>query len=172
MNKQIHVYKFTLHVALIFGISISFISCSNQSGAAYETLFDGNSFAGWEGEKTFFRIEEGAIVAGSLEEPIPKNQFLCTEKTYENFEDLPEDIKQQIDRNGNGIPDIIEEHIKETGTKRKLSIQKKNTNYTENKNMHQHTVSNTGDLSKRIMIIIFIGIALFFLYTFYKAFTQ
>jgi len=49
-------------------------------------LFDGKTFSGWEGDLDWFRIEDGAIVAGSLEKEIPHNFFLCTTKEYENFE--------------------------------------------------------------------------------------
>ncbi len=50
-------------------------------------LFNGKTFAGWEGdtEKTW-RIEDGALVAGSLETTVPRNEFLCTTKAFENFE--------------------------------------------------------------------------------------
>lgn len=50
-------------------------------------LFNGKDFAGWEGdtEKTW-KIEDGCIVGGSLETVVPRNEFLCTTKTYENFE--------------------------------------------------------------------------------------
>jgi hypothetical protein len=50
------------------------------------SLFDGKTFDGWEGDiKKFFRIEDGAIVGGSLKKPVPHNAFLCTKKTYKNF---------------------------------------------------------------------------------------
>ncbi len=50
-------------------------------------LFDGKTLAGWEGdtEKTW-KVEDGAITAGSLTDVVPRNEFLCTTKTYENFE--------------------------------------------------------------------------------------
>jgi len=54
--------------------------------AAPTSLFDGKSFSGWEGPKEFFRIESGAIVGGSLERRIPKNQFLATTRAYANFD--------------------------------------------------------------------------------------
>ena len=46
-------------------------------------LFDGKTFSGWEGDtnKTW-RIEDGAIVGGSLEDAVPRNEFLCTKKSY------------------------------------------------------------------------------------------
>ena len=50
------------------------------------SLFDGESFAGWGGDMNWFRIEDGAIVAGSLEKDIPHNMFLCTTKEYGDFE--------------------------------------------------------------------------------------
>lgn len=50
-------------------------------------LFDGKSFDGWEGDtKTTFRIEDGAIVGGSLKENVPRNEFLTTTKEYGDFE--------------------------------------------------------------------------------------
>lgn len=49
-------------------------------------LFDGKSFAGWEGNLKHFRIEEGAIVAGSLKGKVPRNEFLCTKRRYGDFE--------------------------------------------------------------------------------------
>jgi len=49
-------------------------------------LFDGKSFEGWEGNLDAFRIEDGAIVGGSLKDRVPRNEYLCTKKQYENFE--------------------------------------------------------------------------------------
>jgi hypothetical protein len=50
-------------------------------------LFDGKTLTGWEGdtEKTW-KVQDGAIVGGSLETVVPRNEFLCTTKSYENFE--------------------------------------------------------------------------------------
>lgn len=50
-------------------------------------LFDGKTFTGWEGDTgSVWRIEDGALVAGSLEEKQEKNNFLATEKKYGDFE--------------------------------------------------------------------------------------
>lgn len=51
------------------------------------SLFDGKSFDGWEGdtEKTW-RIEDGCIVGGTLDAVVPRNAFLCTTKSYGDFE--------------------------------------------------------------------------------------
>src|SRR5947208_7076863 len=50
-------------------------------------LFDGKTFTGWDGdtEKTW-KIEDGVIVGGSLDTLVPRNEFLCTTKSYTDFE--------------------------------------------------------------------------------------
>jgi hypothetical protein len=50
-------------------------------------LFDGRTFTGWQGSiGGVWRIEDGALVAGSLEKKQEKNDFLATTKSYSNFE--------------------------------------------------------------------------------------
>jgi hypothetical protein len=49
-------------------------------------LFDGTTFNGWEGNRALFRIESGAIVAGTLAAKIERNEFLCTTREYKDFE--------------------------------------------------------------------------------------
>ena len=60
------------------------ISAEVEEG--FTPIFDGASFDGWEGNLKMFRIADGAIVAGTLEAPIPHNDFLCTKKSYGDFE--------------------------------------------------------------------------------------
>ncbi|MCK5000238.1 MAG: DUF1080 domain-containing protein, partial [Anaerohalosphaera sp.] len=63
------------------------MSTIDKSGAGKAvSIFDGRSFAGWEGNLDAFRIEDGAIVGGTLKEKIPRNEFLCSEKQYGDFE--------------------------------------------------------------------------------------
>ena len=50
------------------------------------SIFDGKSFQGWEGNLKIFRIEDNAIVGGSLTEKIARNEFLCTTTRYGDFE--------------------------------------------------------------------------------------
>jgi hypothetical protein len=57
-----------------------------QESVSAVSLFDGRTFAGWEGNLDWFRIEDGAIVAGSLNKPIPRNEFLCTTREFGDFE--------------------------------------------------------------------------------------
>jgi hypothetical protein len=52
----------------------------------FAPLFDGMTFSGWEGDiGSSFRIEDGAIVGGSLDAPIARNEFLCTTRRYGDF---------------------------------------------------------------------------------------
>lgn len=49
-------------------------------------LFDGRTFRGWEGDtRHTWRIENGALVGGSLYQTVPHNAFLCTTRPYTNF---------------------------------------------------------------------------------------
>ena len=49
-------------------------------------IFDGKTLKGWEGNLKWFRVQDGAIIAGSLNQDIPNNEFLCTTKSYGDFE--------------------------------------------------------------------------------------
>src|SRR4051794_8875005 len=57
-----------------------------QASRAPVPIFDGRSFNGWEGNRAIFRIEDGAIVGGSLRDKIVQNEFLCTTASYSDFE--------------------------------------------------------------------------------------
>lgn len=60
-------------------------------------LFNRETLAGWEGRTYWFRVEDEAIVAGRLEEKIPKNQFLSTTEVFNDF-----DIRMQVRLRGQG----------------------------------------------------------------------
>ena len=57
-----------------------------ERAESFAPLFDGESFEGWEGNLDFFRIEDGAVVGGRLDDEIPRNEFLCTTEEYSDFE--------------------------------------------------------------------------------------
>jgi hypothetical protein len=57
-----------------------------KSEEGFVSLFDGKTFAGWQGNLDIFRIEDGAIVGGNLRKQIPRNEFLTAAKEYGNFE--------------------------------------------------------------------------------------
>ncbi|MSU36323.1 MAG: DUF1080 domain-containing protein [Pedosphaera sp.] len=49
-------------------------------------LFDGKTFAGWEGDtRRIWRIENGMLAAGNLNEKVPYNDFLATTQQFTNF---------------------------------------------------------------------------------------
>lgn len=49
-------------------------------------LNDGKSFAGWTGDTNrTWRIFAGAFIGGSLENKVPRNEFLRTTRPYTNF---------------------------------------------------------------------------------------
>ncbi|MEI7954650.1 MAG: DUF1080 domain-containing protein [Verrucomicrobiota bacterium] len=56
------------------------------SRAARRRIFDGKSLAGWEGDLKWFRVADGSVVAGSMTQSIPQNEFLCSAAQYGNFE--------------------------------------------------------------------------------------
>src|SRR5258706_11935511 len=72
---------------LCFCFFVFCLSSNAGSGQAKKSrLFDGKSFQGWEGDvQKTFRIQEGAVVGGSLSAKVPRNEFLCTRKSYKNF---------------------------------------------------------------------------------------
>ena len=57
------------------------------SAPAADSLFDGKTFAGWNGDTaTVWRIEDGAIVAGDPRNPALQNEFLATNLLFGDFE--------------------------------------------------------------------------------------
>ncbi len=70
-------------------------SADNEIGISQNfkghSLFDGKTLNGWEGNNgasslEWFRVEDGAIVDGTMERNIPRNEFIRTERKYTDFE--------------------------------------------------------------------------------------
>ncbi|MEC5126178.1 DUF1080 domain-containing protein [Verrucomicrobiales bacterium BCK34] len=61
-------------------------SCFSRETSEPVSLFDGKTLDGWVFNEGVWRVEEGAITAGSHHRKFPKNEFVCTEKSYANFE--------------------------------------------------------------------------------------
>lgn len=73
---------------LFYCLALIFLSagCKNPGAEKSVALFDGKTFAGWEGDTiNTWRIQEGMIIGGSLRTTVPQNDFLCTKKSYGNF---------------------------------------------------------------------------------------
>jgi hypothetical protein len=75
----------------LFAVLLSVVSATadhHEKGEA-QPLFDGKSLDGWEireGEKQWWRVKDGAIEGGSLEQKVPHNTFITPPKSYQNFE--------------------------------------------------------------------------------------
>jgi hypothetical protein len=52
----------------------------------FTALFDGKTLNGWEGNERIFRVEDGAIMAGSSSERIAHNEFLASREEFGDFE--------------------------------------------------------------------------------------
>src|SRR3954467_15020371 len=83
--KPYHLLPLALAL-LITGCAHTKNDGSSPGRARTVSLWDGKTFKGWEGDtnKTF-RIQDGAIVGGTMKEKIPRNEFLCTTRNYTNF---------------------------------------------------------------------------------------
>ena len=72
--------------SLLVGAILAFFASLPDSNAAPVPLSDGKTFAGWVGDtNTTWRIVDGALVGGSLERNVPRNEFLRTTRSFTNF---------------------------------------------------------------------------------------
>jgi len=51
----------------------------------FQSLFDGKTLNGWEGDSRFWSVKDGVIVGSTDQAKADHNTFLCTTKTYKNF---------------------------------------------------------------------------------------
>jgi hypothetical protein len=81
-------FRSSLVCVLTVVLSISAVAVRGQGarGAKPVPLFNGKTLDGWEGDLKIFRVQDGAIVAGTLESKIVRNEFLCTTRTFGDFE--------------------------------------------------------------------------------------
>ena len=70
----------------VYALLLCLVSSAGSGQVRKARLFDGKSFEGWEGDvQKTFRIQGGAVVGGSLSAKVPRNEFLCTRRSYKNF---------------------------------------------------------------------------------------
>jgi hypothetical protein len=78
------------HSLLLFPIlrlSLFCFSCLTSSAlAAPIPLFDGHSLTGWEGDLKWWRVQDGCLTGGSTTEKVPRNFFLATTRSFQNFD--------------------------------------------------------------------------------------
>jgi hypothetical protein len=73
-----------LAVIAILGLLATAAWAADEPG--FTPLFDGRTLAGWEGDAKVFRVQDGAIVAGSPTERIAHNEFLASKDEFGDFE--------------------------------------------------------------------------------------
>ena len=83
-HTLLHLSLALLAVGLFVGPGARAIKSADE--ADFTPLFDGQTLAGWEGDAKTFRVEGGAIVAGSASERIPHHAFLVHEREFGDFE--------------------------------------------------------------------------------------
>ncbi len=83
------MFKFRPVAALLAMFSwASFLPASADEAGAV-SLFDGKTLDGWQirpGEEKWWSIRDGLISGGSLDENVPHNTFLTSEKSYTDFQ--------------------------------------------------------------------------------------
>ena len=86
MSKtMIHVLSLTL-TSIVFSLPAAAEDESQRVESGFQSLFDGQSLEGWTGNANLFRVQNRAIVGGSMKHKIARNEFLTTRATFEDFE--------------------------------------------------------------------------------------
>lgn len=67
-------------------LTIMFLGGLNAFAEESVSLFDGKSLKGWEAKEGVWRVEDGAVTTGSHSKKFPRNEWICTEKKYANFD--------------------------------------------------------------------------------------
>ncbi|MCH2212397.1 MAG: DUF1080 domain-containing protein [Fuerstiella sp.] len=81
------VFVLPVSLMLLAGFCQAFQPAGDADEAdGFVRIFDGETFEHWEGDQDVFRIEDGAIVGGTLRRNIPHNFFLRYEDSCSDFE--------------------------------------------------------------------------------------
>jgi hypothetical protein len=75
--------RYPMKSTQLFLVSTAVVAFSSAFGAE---LFDGKSLNGWEGDAKWWRVQDGMITGGSLAEKVPRNFFLATTRSFQNFD--------------------------------------------------------------------------------------
>ncbi len=78
----------TLLLGLLSALFVGSVALAEQPEAGFVSLFNGSELSGWEGDKRFWRVEDGAIVGQTSEDnPAEHNTFLIHRgEEFGNFE--------------------------------------------------------------------------------------
>jgi hypothetical protein len=84
MSAQLHPVRFLLVSTAMAAILVA--ACSSGL-SAQEAIFNGRDLTGWKGDKSLWKVEDGAITGTtSAEKPITENSFLVWEGELGDFE--------------------------------------------------------------------------------------
>lgn len=90
INKQsVHWFSWIVISCLLVTSVASGKDAATTSKAdadGFVSLFDGESLKGWTGNLKYFRVQDGAIVGGTMKEKVPNNEFLTYAKKFADFE--------------------------------------------------------------------------------------
>jgi len=67
-------------------LAFSLLLAGRAAAAEPVALFDGLTLDGWESDTRTWRVEDHAITGGSSAHRVPRNAFIATKKSYQNFE--------------------------------------------------------------------------------------
>lgn len=71
---------------VLVALALALGNSAAGGGGKPVSLFDGKSFAGWDGDtQNTWRVEDGCLVGGTLDRKVPRNEFLASERSYGNF---------------------------------------------------------------------------------------
>ncbi|MDI1312823.1 PVC-type heme-binding CxxCH protein [Prosthecobacter sp.] len=85
---------------------LSLLLLSTALHAEPVSLFDGKTLEGWDFDPKIWHVEDGMITGGSTTEKIKENHFICTKKSYQNF-----DLKLKIKVSGDPKTGLINSGI-------------------------------------------------------------
>jgi hypothetical protein len=79
MRSNLSILSVLLSASILMG-------CETSETSGPRSIFDGQTFQGWEGDTLHtWRIVDGELIGGSLENTVPNNNFLVTDREYEDF---------------------------------------------------------------------------------------
>ena len=78
--------RLPLSPALLLSFSLLLSLAPSLCAAPATALFDGHSLTGWEGDAKWWRVADGALTGGSTTEKVPRNFFLATTRSFQNFD--------------------------------------------------------------------------------------
>ncbi|MBI2928694.1 MAG: DUF1080 domain-containing protein [Verrucomicrobia bacterium] len=67
-------------------LALTTLTASADDAGKPVPIFDGKTFKGWDGDiEKIWRIQDGALVGGSLQANVPHNEFVATTRSFTNF---------------------------------------------------------------------------------------